>query len=87
MTRKRYVKLMMACGWDRNAANSIGIDPSECGPHISQERKLAVWAHRGCFPFKTYKEAFENDKILVAMERIEKGLHPLRVYYNGKELK
>ena len=47
MTRKRYVKLMMASGSDRNTANYIGIDPSKCHPCVPQERKLICWAYRG----------------------------------------
>lgn len=52
MTRKRYVKLMMASGWDRNTANDIGIDPSKCHPCVPQERKLIAWAYRGSFPLR-----------------------------------
>lgn len=78
MTRKRYVKLMMASGWDRNTANYIGIDPSKCHPCVPQERRLIAWAYRGSFPFKSYKQAWENDKMLVAIQRMYDGLPPLK---------
>lgn len=78
MTRKRYVKLMMASGLDRNTANYIGIDPSKCHPRVPQERKLICWAYRGSFPFKSYKQAWENDKMLVAIQRMYDGLPPLK---------
>lgn len=85
MTRKRYVKLMMASGWDRNTANSIGVDPGECSVTPWNNKKLKLWAYRGCFPFTTYKEAWENDKMLVAMQRMHDGMLPLKVGYKKGE--
>ena len=79
MTRKRYVKLMMASGWDRNMANgSVGIDPSKCLPCVPQKRKLIAWAYRGSFPFKTYQHAWKNNKTIAALERRYVGLPPLK---------
>lgn len=79
MTRKRYVKLMMASGWDRNTANYIGIDPGDYHEtSIMNNGKSKLWAYRGSFPFKSYKQAWENDKMLVAIQRMHDGLPPLK---------
>ena len=79
MTRKRYVKLMMASGWDRNTANDIGIDPGDYHTTpIMNNGKLKLLAYRGCFPFKSYKQAWKNDKMLVAIQRMYDGLPPLK---------
>lgn len=79
MTRKRYIKLMMASGWDRNTAtSSVGIDPSKSHPLVPEKRKLTAWAYRGSFPFITYQRAWENNRDIVAIHRKYTGLPPLK---------
>ena len=44
MTRKRYIKLLMANGWSRNNA----------------ENTAGIVSHRGCWPYSTYVKAYDN---------------------------
>lgn len=66
MTRKRYIKLLMANGWSRNNAENtarLGID--ECKPNRSsktfdEQRWKKNVSHRGCWPYSTYVKAYDN---------------------------
>jgi len=66
MTRKRYIKLLMANGWSRNnAENTAGLGIDECKPNRSSkafdERFWnEIWSHHGCWPYNTYTEAYDN---------------------------
>lgn len=57
MTRKRYIKLMMAAGWSRNEAEYIAsFGKTEQGQVLSNRMKKHKLAHRGCWPCDTYDE-------------------------------
>nr|DAK16614.1 MAG TPA: hypothetical protein [Caudoviricetes sp.] len=65
MTRKRYIKLLMANGWSRNnAENTAGLGIDECKPNRSSKTfderfwKKTV-SHRGCWPCDTYDELLD----------------------------
>ena len=65
MTRKRYIKLLMANGWSRNnAENAAGLGIDECKPNRSSKTfderfwKKTV-SHRGCWPCDTYDELLD----------------------------
>lgn len=65
MTRKRYIKLMMAAGWSRNdAENTAGLRIDEFKPNRSSKIDEQLWkkimSHRGCWPYSTYVEAYDN---------------------------
>lgn len=66
MTRKRYIKLMMAAGWSRNdAENTAGLRIDEFKPNVSSktfDKRLwkKIMSHRGCWPYSTYVEAYDN---------------------------
>ena len=66
MTRKRYIKLLMANGWSRNnAENTAGIGIDECKPNRSsktfdEQRWKKIVSHRGCWPYSTYVKAYDN---------------------------
>ena len=60
MTRKRYIKLMMANGWSRNEAENIaGFGSMESGQSMSDRMKKEKLAHRGCWPCDTYDELLD----------------------------
>ena len=65
MTRKKYIKLLMANGWSRNnAENTAGIGIDECKPNRSsktfdERRWKKVVSHRGCWPCDTYDELLD----------------------------
>ena len=70
MTRKRYIKLMMAMGVPRNEATYLGIDPSEAAKKMykySEQHIGRLYAHRGCWPFNSYEEAYLNDKLGISL--------------------
>ena len=57
MTRKRYIKLMMAAGLSRNEAEHIAsLGKTEQGQVLSDRMKKHKLAHRGCWPCDTYDE-------------------------------
>jgi hypothetical protein len=57
MTRKRYIKLMMAAGLSRNEAEHIvSLGKNEQGQVLSDRMKKHKFAHRGCWPCDTYDE-------------------------------
>ena len=57
MTRKRYIKLMMAAGVSRNEAEYIvSVGKNEQGQVLSDRMKKHKLAHRGCWPCDTYDE-------------------------------
>lgn len=57
MTRKRYIKLLMANGWNRNnAENTASFGKTEQGQVLSARMKKRKLAHRGCWPCDTYDE-------------------------------
>jgi hypothetical protein len=57
MTRKKYIKLMMAAGWNRNEAEHIAsFGKTEQGQVLSARMKKRKLAHRGCWPCDTYDE-------------------------------
>lgn len=65
MTRKRYIKLLMANGWSHNnAENTAGLGIDECKPNRSSKTfderfwKKTV-SHRGCWPCDTYDELLD----------------------------
>lgn len=65
MTRKRYIKLLMANGWSRNdAENTAGLRIYEFKPNGSSKIDEQLWkeiiSHRGCWPYSTYVEAYDN---------------------------
>ena len=60
MTRKRYIKLMMAAGWTRNEVEHIvGFGKIEQGQVLSDRMKKHKLAHRGCWPCDTYDELLD----------------------------
>ena len=60
MTRKRYIKLMMAAGWSRNEAEHIAsFGETEQGQVLSDNMKKHKQAHRGCWPYDTYDELLD----------------------------
>lgn len=60
MTRKRYIKLMMAAGLSRNEAEHIAsFGKTERGQVLSDRMKKHKLAHRGCWPCDTYDELFD----------------------------
>lgn len=60
MTRKRYIKLMMAAGWSRNEAETIaGFGESKYAQPMSDRMKKDRLAHRGCWPCDTYDELLD----------------------------
>lgn len=57
MTRKRYIKLMMAAWLSRNEAEHIAsFGRTEQGQVLSDRMKKHKLAHRGCWPCDTYDE-------------------------------
>ena len=57
MTRKRYIKLMMAAGLSRNEAEHIvSLGKNEQGQVLSDRMKKHKLAHRGGWPCDTYDE-------------------------------
>lgn len=57
MTRKRYIKLMMAAGLSRNEAEHIAsLGKTEQGQVLNDRMKKHKLAHRGCWPSDTYDE-------------------------------
>lgn len=57
MTRKRYIKLMMAAGLSRNEAEHIvSLGKNEQDQVLSDRMKKHKLAHRGCWPCDTYDE-------------------------------
>lgn len=70
MTRKRYIKLMMALGVPRNEANYLGIDPAKARKskyEYSEHFIRYLYAHRRCWPFDSYEEAYHDNEFLVTM--------------------
>lgn len=70
MTRKRYIKLLMANGWSRNnAENTTGIGINELKPNRSSKTfDERFWkeivSHHGCWPYNTYVKAYDNMMVL-----------------------
>lgn len=62
MTRKRYIKLLMAAGWSRNEAeDTVGFDEVRfCQPWSERRTKYAL-SHRGNWPYSTYERAYDNE--------------------------
>lgn len=57
MTRKRYIKLMMAAGFSRNDAEHIAsFEETKQGQFMDDDMKKHKLAHRGCWPWDTYDE-------------------------------
>lgn len=57
MTRKRFIKLIMAAGSSRNEAEHIvSFVKPEQGQVLSDHKKKHKLAHRGCWPCDTYDE-------------------------------
>lgn len=57
MTRKRFIKLIMAAGLGRNEAEHIAsFGKTEQGQVLSDRMKKQKLAHRGCWPCDTYDE-------------------------------
>lgn len=57
MTHKRYIKLMMAAGWNRNEAGHIvSFGKTEQGQVLRDRMKKRKLAHSGCWPCDTYDE-------------------------------
>ncbi len=60
MTRKRYIKLMMAAGLSRNEAEHIAsFGKTERGQVLSDRMEKHKLAHRGCWSCDTYDELFD----------------------------
>ena len=60
MTRKRFIKLIMAAGLGRNEAETIaGFGDSKYGQPMSDRMKKEKLAHRGCWPCDTYEELLD----------------------------
>lgn len=70
MTRKRYIKLMMAMGIPRNEAAYLGVDPSKVRKKMykySEPYIKHLYARRGSWPYNSYEEAYQNDEFLITM--------------------
>ena len=60
MTRKRYIKLMMAAGLSRNEAEHIAsFGKAEQGQVLSDRMKKHKLAHCGCWPCDTYDKLLD----------------------------
>lgn len=82
MTRKRYIKLLMANGWSRNnAENTAGLGIDECKPNRSSKTfderfwKKTV-SHRGCWPCDTYDELLDFCLMPICSERHSMPVEP-----------
>lgn len=60
MTHKRYIKLMMAAGWNRNEAGHIvSFGKTEQGQVLRDRMKKHKLANHGCWPCDTYDKLLD----------------------------
>lgn len=78
MTRKKYIKLMMAAGWSRNEAEeTVGFTFPRthdcCGTsakfwdRMDERRQKYAMTYRGSWPYSTYERAYDNYTALLRM--------------------
>lgn len=71
MTRKRYIKLLMAAGWARNEAEeTVGFTfprtHDYCGTsakfwdRMDERHQKYAMTYRGSWPYSTYERAYDN---------------------------
>lgn len=71
MTRKRFIRLMMAAGWTRNEAEkTVGFNTPRrhdcCGEsardweRMDERHKKYAMTYRGSWPYSTYERAYDN---------------------------
>lgn len=89
MTRKRYIKLMMAAGWTRNEAEeTVGFTfprtHDYCGTsakfwdRMDERHQKYAMTYRGSWPYSTYERAYDNYTALLRMNpdnRPGRGMH------------
>lgn len=72
MTRKRYIKLLMAHGYDRNEAAAMAVDVRECGWSYQNGYDIIVESDRFCDLLTGIRDGYEL--LAATMRKIAAGL-------------